>query len=60
MSYLSRDLGGGGGGSHSGSGREDSGRRGGKERYWRRHGLPHPQVLPPQVKQVHGGHSILS
>lgn len=59
MSYLSSDLGRGGGGGHSGGGRENSRRCGREEGYWRSHGFPHPQVLTPQVKQVHGGHGVL-
>lgn len=60
MSYLSGDLGTGSSSSHGGGGRKPPRSCGREEGHRWRHSLAHPQVLTPQVKQVHGGHGVLS
>lgn len=60
MAYLSCDLGTGSSSSHGGGGRKPPRSRGCEEGHWWRHSLAYPQVLTPQVKEIHGGHGVLS
>lgn len=58
--YLSGDLGAGGSSSYCSSSRKSSSSCGGEEGHRGCYRLAHSQVLTPQVKEVHGGHGVLS
>lgn len=59
MAYLSCDLGTGSSSSHSSGGRKAPRSCGCEEGHRWRHSLAYPQVLTPQVKEIHGGHGVL-